>query len=137
MEGHRIHAPGGEARHPKAAEKSPLIAASEEAIHRAVVQLLERTAKIGVAWTHIPSGELRHPAVAGKLKGMGVKAGWPDLMLFASGRSWGLELKTAKGRLSPAQIAVHEDLRAAGVTLGVAYGLDQAIAQLKLWGLIR
>jgi VRR-NUC domain len=122
---------------PISAPRPTLLAASEEYIQRALVQLLERAVTPGVAWTHIPSGELRHRAVAGKLKGMGVKAGWPDLMFWHQGRTYGLELKTPTGRLSASQAAVHEGLTAAGAIVAVAYGLDAAIAQLKTWELIR
>lgn len=110
---------------------------SEESIQRAVVQLLTLTAKPDVAWTHVPNGEARHKGVAGKLKGMGVKPGWPDIMLIRQGRCYGLELKTAKGKLSPAQIAAHEALREAGCEVATAHGFDEAHRALLSWGLIR
>ena len=110
---------------------------AEEAIHRAVVDYLERAARPGVAWTHIPSGEKRGPGVGGKLKGMGTKAGWPDLLLIHAGHTYGLELKAERGRVSPAQVRVHAELTLAGATVEVAYGVDQAIAILKRWEVIR
>jgi hypothetical protein len=119
------------------APRPTLLDASEDAIQRAVVDVLERARKPGVMWNHIPSGGLRNPAVAGKLKGQGHQPGWPDLILVREGRVYGLELKTACGRVSATQTAVHEGLTAAGATVAVAYGLDAAIAQLKTWELIR
>lgn len=110
---------------------------SEESIQRAVVQLLTLTAKPDVAWTHVPNGEARHKGVAGKLKGMGVKPGWPDIMLIRQGRCYGLELKTTKGKLSPAQIAAHEALREAGCEVATAHGFDEAHRALLSWGLLR
>lgn len=109
----------------------------EEAIHRAVVDLLKVSARPGVAWTHMPSGEARGPGIGGKLKGLGTKPGWPDLLLVRKGHLHGLELKCKDGRLSPAQIAAHEELTAAGAFVCVAYGLDEAIRVLKGWGMVR
>lgn len=111
--------------------------ASEETIHRAVVDALARAAKPGIAWTHMPAGEARAKGVAGKLKGMGVKPGWPDLLIVKGGRLYGLELKTETGRVSPAQVAAHEALRAAGAEVAIAFGLDAALEQLARWGVLR
>lgn len=109
----------------------------EEAIHRAVVELLQVSARPGVFWTHMPAGELRAEATGRKLKAMGTKPGVPDLILVKDGHFYGLELKREEGRLSPSQIAAHEELRRAGASIAVAYGLDQSIEILKGWGLIR
>jgi len=117
--------------------RRPAPAAGELQIHRAVVELLNRAARPGVAWTHMPAGELRDPAVAGKLAGMGTKPGWPDLLLIKGGRLYGLELKRVDGRVSPAQVRAHGNLLLAGAVVAVARGLDEAIAKLKEWEMIR
>lgn len=111
--------------------------ASEESIHRAIVQLLQRAARPGVAWTHMPAGEARAKGVAGKLKGMGTRPGWPDLLLVREGQIYGLELKTGTGRVSPAQVAALANLTAAGARVRVCYGLDPAIETLREWGMVR
>jgi hypothetical protein len=85
----------------------------------------------------VPAGEARGPGVGGKLKGMGVKPGWPDLLLVKDGVLHGLELKAEGGRVSPAQRACHGELATAGGLVAVAYGLDAALAQLKAWGMVR
>lgn len=120
---------------PRAGAASPRL--SEETIHRAVVDVLTRAAMPGIAWTHMPAGEARAKGVAGKLKGMGVRPGWPDLLIVKDGRLYGLELKTETGRLSTAQVAAHAALTAAGAEIAVAYGLDAALAKLKSWGAVR
>lgn len=112
-------------------------ATTEEAIHRAVVELLARAARPGVAWTHMPAGEARAKGVGGKLKGMGVQAGWPDIVLVRAGRLFGLELKTPTGRVSPAQRTAHASLSAAGAIVRVCYGLDPAIETLRDWEMVR
>lgn len=117
--------------------------ASETAIQKALVELIERTIHPNVVWTHIPNGELRAKATAAKLKDMGVKSGWPDLIFIrpddvSSGTSvLALELKADRGRASDEQKAVHERLRSCGVEVAVCFGLDEAMAQLKAWGIIR
>ena len=72
------------------------------------------------------------------MKGLGVRAGVPDLILIAEGRTYGLELKRAKGgRTSDAQRAMIQEIEAAGGVCAVAAGLDAALDQLKAWGLLR
>lgn len=106
-------------------------------MHTAVVDVLTRAAVPGIAWTHMPAGEVRAKGVAGKLKGMGVQAGWPDLLIVKGGRLYGLELKTEAGRVSPSQVAAHAALRAAGAEIAVAHGIDAALGQLGAWGMLR
>jgi hypothetical protein len=80
----------------------------------------------------IPNGGHRHIAVAMKLKAEGVKAGVPDIFLPwpRSGSMWpndkgahGLfvEMKSTKGKLSPAQIAWMRNLQSAGYQVEVSY----------------
>jgi hypothetical protein len=54
-----------------------------------------------------------------------------------AGKLFGLELKTAKGRLSQAQINTHVELEMAGAIMGAAYGLDEALAWLEKHKLLR
>lgn len=110
---------------------------TEEAIHRAVVQHLERRAAGGTVWWHTPNGEIRHRAVAGKLKAMGTRAGMPDLMLLRAGQLYGLELKRLGGRVSVEQSRRQSELAAAGAVVATVEGLDAALRVLGEWGLIR
>jgi hypothetical protein len=57
--------------------------------------------------------------------------------LIHAGRVYGLELKAAGGKLTPAQATTHNLMRAAGAVVGVAVGIDQAIAWLEANGLLR
>ncbi|MGL4573572.1 MAG: VRR-NUC domain-containing protein [Burkholderiaceae bacterium] len=83
----------------------------------------------------VPNGGARSKATAGKLKAEGVKAGVPDVVLPIPRNQYGacyIELKVpasagkAKGRLSPEQRAMCESLRAAGNSVHVCWGWDQA-----------
>lgn len=109
---------------------------TESDIQIAVMQHLRIRAREAVAF-HVPNGGARSKAEAGRFKAEGVEAGIPDVCILFRGRFYCLELKTSRGRLSPAQAAMHDRLRAAGANVAVAFGLDAALAQLEAWGLLR
>jgi hypothetical protein len=110
---------------------------SEAEIHMAIADLLTKAASPGVSWFHPANGELRNIRTAVKLKRMGVRAGVPDICLIINGVMHGLELKTAKGRTSPAQQAMHAEMRQAGVIIEIAHGIQAAVDVLRRWGAIR
>jgi hypothetical protein len=109
---------------------------SELQIHIAVVQHLKYRARKGIVWWHTPSEGKRTKGEAAKQKALGFIAGIPDLIIIADGKTYGLELKTSRGRLSPEQKGMLAVLNAAGAFASVAYGLDQAISILQAWGLL-
>jgi VRR-NUC domain len=111
---------------------------TEDQVQRAVVDALTWTARPGVYWFHAANGGHRDPRTAAKLVSQGVRPGVPDLVLCIKGRFFGLELKRAKGgRLSERQKAHADEIMAAGGLCTVAYGLDEALGILRLWGAIR
>jgi hypothetical protein len=110
---------------------------SEASIHIAVVQALRQLAAPRVVWWHTPNGELRDKRTAAKLKAMGTRAGIPDLVLVIGGKLHTLELKTATGRLSPAQISMRAELEAASCTWASAHSTTEALNVLTSWGALR
>ena len=70
-------------------------------------------------------------------KAMGVVPGTPDVICIKDGQVFGLELKAEGGKLSEAQRATIEAMRVAGAVVEVATGIDQALAALEGWGLLR
>jgi hypothetical protein len=109
----------------------------EQEIQRAVFQHLAiRGARDCFAF-HVPNGGWRSPTEAAIMKGIGVKAGVPDIVAVRGGRFFGLELKASNGRPTAAQRDAHAALSAAGATVAVACGLDDALTRLELWGLLR
>lgn len=113
-------------------------ALGEAAVQQLVCNHLALRARTNVVWFAIPNGGLRGSKVeAARMKAQGVKAGAPDLMIFCDGRTFGLELKTVRGRLSGAQSAMLAKLEAAGVTVGCAYGLNHALQLLKDWDVLK
>ncbi len=89
-------------------------------LHMQVAALLRRHARSDWQWTHIPNGELRDKRTAGKLKQMGVQAGWPDFVLIPpTGSLHCLELKRDGETLSDAQ----DDFKMWCVRHGVPYAV--------------
>jgi hypothetical protein len=105
----------------------------EQEIQKALADHLRARAAAGTYWFHPANGGARTAIEGAILKACGVQAGTPDLILIKDGRTYGLELKADKGRLSPA----HEEMRAAGAEVAVVVGIDEALAQLERWQLLR
>lgn len=90
-----------------------------------------------VIWA-TPNAGKRSPRYGAELKRQGLTAGVGDINLVGpDGLYHELELKTEKGKLSPAQRERLFALEAAGAIVDVAFGLDDALARLKAWGAIR
>jgi hypothetical protein len=64
------------------------------------------------------------------LVGMGVNPGFADLMVLCAGRALFLELKSLKGRLSPAQVAFRDAVLAQGFGWTLVRSLDDALGAL-------
>lgn len=109
---------------------------AEATIQAIVCQHLALRAKPGTVWLHVPNGGLRSKGEAARMKGQ-VIAGAPDLLLWAGGKSFALELKAARGRLSDVQTIMHARMAAAGVEVAVAWGLNDALRQLETWGILK
>jgi len=109
----------------------------EEAIQRAVVDLLTKCGVPGLVWFHVPNGGWRSMVEAGIFKAMGVKPGVSDLILLHRGTFYALEIKTDKGKLTPLQQRFLDDVKAAGGYATWAAGIDEAYRVLQSWGLVR
>jgi len=115
----------------------PPVKVSESQIQRAVFQHLRLRALPDVVAYHPANGGQRSKAEAGRFRAEGVTPGIPDVALVIGGSAYFLELKTAKGRLSPVQVDMHQRLVRARAEVAVAHSLDDAIAQLVRWGAMR
>jgi VRR-NUC domain len=109
----------------------------EQADQRAVLANLEIRAAPNTYWFHVPLGGYRTPAEAAILKGLGARAGVPDLILIRDGQTYALELKAPGGKLSATQKETIERMKAAGAVVGVAHGVDEALRFLELNRLLR
>lgn len=96
----------------------------EQTLQRAVVQYLDAVLP-ATAWCfHAPNGGGRSKVEAAIFKGLGVRAGIPDICILYDGRAFWIELKAAKGRLSEAQERAHVRLWEAGCPVADARSLD-------------
>ena len=71
---------------------------------------------------HVPNGGARSKAEGGRFKAMGVKAGYPDILLDLRTEKYGgarWELKYGPGKPSDKQIERHAILRACGFYVAV------------------
>jgi VRR-NUC domain len=109
---------------------------TEQQLQRRVVKLLNARALDGVLWFAVPNGGIRDGKTASILRLTGVRPGIPDILLLHRGRLHGLELKTARGKISEEQQTMLADMTTAGARVYVAYGYAEVVDILVLWGLI-
>lgn len=109
----------------------------EQEIHKAVVLHLEMRAQKPLFFWHTPNEGKRGWVNAAALKAMGMTAGIPDLLILKDGKMYGLELKSAKGILTPSQRLVMANLGSCGAEVAVARSLDEALVTLEVWGLLK
>jgi len=108
----------------------------EQQIQRAVFQHLHSRAAPGIFAFHVPNGGYRKPIEAAILKGLGVRAGVPDIIAIHNGRCYALELKAEGGRATDKQLATIAAMERAGAFTAIAEGLDAALRCLEAWGLL-
>jgi hypothetical protein len=124
----------------------------EQDIHEATARALDLFLAPPAEWCHYPAGSIQlTPAQVAKLARMGLKRGYPDFLVFYE-RTWGIELKRSKGRLSTTRlirtrrgsprVLVGQDemfprLLASGAFGGIAVcrSVEEVLAQLEAWGI--
>ena len=109
----------------------------EQAIQRAVFEHLRWHGAPNIFSMHVPNGGWRTAAEGAILKSIGTRARVPDVIIIKSGQVFALELKADAGRLTEIQRDTIEAMEAAGATCAVVHGLDEALARLTEWGLLR
>lgn len=106
----------------------------EDDLQRAVARFLDVVLPDDAVWFHVPNGGGRSKVEASILKGLGVKAGVPDIVILRAGRGYAIELKPPrphKSSVSDEQKKFHGRLRAASIPVTVAYSVDDVIAFLN------
>jgi len=68
------------------------------------------------------------------MKALGTRAGFPDLAFLWHGKFYAFEVKTQKGRQSPAQKDWQGAITNAGGFYAVVRSVDDAKLQLNAWG---
>ena len=110
---------------------------SEEAIQKTVIQWVRShpyfKGKEGLV-LHFPSEGARSPVFGKKLKDMGFRAGIADLLIAMPRRGYGgawLELKSKKGKLSPAQKEFLDNMQQQNYFTAVCYSIEGAIEMIE------
>jgi hypothetical protein len=104
---------------------------AESSLHRTVAELLEWCLYYPTVFTTFPAGWGKlSKSTAGRLRGAGLKAGFPDLLIFHDGRCVGLELKVKGRKPSAAQQLMFPRLRQCGMQIYVCQSVDDVIAAL-------
>jgi len=120
----------------------------EDDLHEAVAHALDRLLLPPAMWTTFPAGAVPlPPQFAAKLSRLGLKRGWPDVLVL-HGRVFGVELKRHGGGLSrtrvvrtrsgavrvlDGQVDVFPRLVAAGMLIAVCRSVDDVLSALATW----
>ena len=78
----------------------------------------------------IPNGGQRSKVTGGRLKAEGLVTGMPDLHIPALALF--IEMKTATGAVDPAQLKIHDVLRANGQTVEVCRSVDDVMRAVMI-----
>jgi len=105
---------------------------AEDHLQASVCRFLSAVLPEDAWYCAIPNGFNKTKAAAGIAKATGLKAGAPDLLVVHGGRPIFIELKTAKGRLSPAQKETAIDIDLAGGLWSVCRSIDDVSGFLAL-----
>lgn len=104
------------------------------------IQLVARVKRCkvdGLLYLHVPNGLWTTARGGGRLRAMGLKPGFPDMLFALPGRVLVLELKAIDGELREAQVLARKEV------IGVCWGwamrrdLESATALLVECGFIR
>lgn len=111
---------------------------NESKIHGQVANWLrhvERTLGPGdpMIWTSVVNEGRRGWKQQAMIKSHGMRKGWPDLTILHGGELLCIELKAAKGRLSPEQRVVGDVIIAAGGRWAMARSLEETQECLRTW----
>lgn len=108
---------------------------AEADLHRSVAQALDWGLLPPALYTTFPAGWGKlDKATAGRLKGSGLKPGFPDILAFYARRCVGIELKTARGVLSDDQKFMFPLIAAAGIPIHICRSVEDVIAALRSEG---
>lgn len=107
----------------------------EQDLQRTVAAWLDIQQRLGrLLYYAIPMGGARSKTEAAIFKGLGVKAGVPDIALvFPGGRAAFIELKIGSKKLSPTQRLFIFNATEFGAYTEVCWSLDDVIAAIKRW----
>lgn len=131
--------------------KAPIL--RERDLHVLCADFLDRCLKPPAMWAPYPAGVTQlTPQQHAQYSRFRLKRGFPDALIFALGKVWGIELKTKRGRLSKTRVGrtqrgaprilegqedVFPKLLATGAfgAIEVVRSVDEMVDLLELWGI--
>ncbi len=87
-----------------------------------------------IIWFHPPNGGSRNAREAANLKKQGVKPGVPDVVIMEPRKGFHgffIELKSAKGKMSPYQVVMLANLKDRGYKVLTTNSLDEFIHEVE------
>jgi hypothetical protein len=110
----------------------------EQQIHIAVAKHLRLRGMPGLVHFHCPMGAHYASRFQGAMmQALGARKGVSDFILVYKSRIYALELKATGGRATEEQLLFLSDMGRQGAMTAIAVGIDQALAALEAWGLLR
>lgn len=123
----------------------------ETDLHQNVVDGLAKLVAPPAEWTTFPAGHIKlSPRDGAKLRRLGLKPSWPDLLVLHGQRIYGIELKADGGKLSKTRIVrsrktgrarivegqteVFPRLKEAGMLIVTCGSLDDVLVALRTFG---
>jgi hypothetical protein len=94
----------------------------------AIMEIWNKLPETRLCLFHVPNGMFSNAREGAKFKAQGVIAGVPDLVFVWHGKTHYIEVKTAKGNLSPQQKALHQKWAEQGVIVNVCRSSEEIIA---------
>lgn len=107
----------------------------EESTHRAVWRYLQWALPPDACAYHPANGGKRHHKAAARMSALGVVPGVPDLAIVWRGQALFVELKSAKGALSPEQRSFHRKLTYCGALVVTCRSLECVECALRELGM--
>jgi hypothetical protein len=107
---------------------TPRRAQPEAQVQRAII---DRLRFAGVLCVAVPNEGRRSAREGARLKGNGLRPGFPDLICMQRGLVAFLEVKAEKGRVSDAQAEFHRELERQGMSVAVVRSQDEACEFLR------
>lgn len=107
----------------------------EDEIQRPIVDFLRVALPADASFTAFPGGGKRSKVEAAIMKGLGVRAGMPDIQIVWQGRYHGIEVKVPKKYPTEVQRDMHAELCHAGGRVAVCRSLADVEETLAEWGI--
>jgi hypothetical protein len=109
---------------------------TEAELHRSVADFLNWMLLPPAVWTTFPAGwTAMRKGAAGRLRGCGLKAGMPDILVFHNRNTIGIELKTSDGKVSAVQKQTIKELAHAGIEVPICRSIEDVYSALVIYNI--